>query len=80
MKRVVLGLLLVASLLACGTQGVTPQTNGNGNGSGNTADATAPTLTSSIPGNGATAIAVNGKIKLTFSEKMDTARDRKSVV
>jgi methionine-rich copper-binding protein CopC len=86
MKRVVLGVLLVASLLACGTQGVTPQNNGNNGNNGGTdggnngdnnggnvnTDTTAPTLTSSIPSNAATSIAVNGNIKLTFSEKMDT--------
>jgi methionine-rich copper-binding protein CopC len=75
MKRVVLGVLLVASLLACGTQGVTPQNNGNGNnGNGNSGgDTTAPTLTSSNPINGASSIAINSKFKLVFSEKMDTA-------
>jgi methionine-rich copper-binding protein CopC len=71
MKSVVLGVLLVASLLACGTQGVTPQNNGNGNNGGS--DTTAPTLTSSIPSNSAASIAVNSNIRLTFSEKMDTA-------
>jgi methionine-rich copper-binding protein CopC len=67
MKRVVLGLLLIASLLACGTQGVTPQTNGNSGG-----DTTAPTLTSSTPANTAVSVAVNTNITLFFSEKMDT--------
>jgi methionine-rich copper-binding protein CopC len=73
MKRVVLGVLLVASLLACGTQGVTPQNNGNGNGNNGGGDTAAPTLTSSTPSNSASSIAVNSNIRLTFSEKMDTA-------
>jgi methionine-rich copper-binding protein CopC len=73
MKRVVLGVLLLASLLACGTQGVTPQNNGNGNNGNNGGDTTAPTLTSSNPINGASSIAINSTIKLVFSEKMDTA-------
>jgi methionine-rich copper-binding protein CopC len=74
MKRVVLGVLLLASLLACGTQGVTPQNNGNGNnGNNGGGDTTAPTLTSSNPINGASSIAINSKFKLVFSEKMDTA-------
>jgi methionine-rich copper-binding protein CopC len=79
MKRVVLGVLLVASLLACGGN-VTPQNNGknennaNNGGNGDTAgDTTVPTLTSSAPVSGAASVAVNSKIKLTFSEKMDTA-------
>ncbi len=65
MKRVVLGMLLLASLLACGTQGVTPQNNGG--------DTTAPTLTSSTPATNASSVAVNTNITLLFSEKMDTA-------
>jgi methionine-rich copper-binding protein CopC len=69
MKRVVLGLLLIASLLACGGgNGVTPQGNGNGG-----PDTTAPTLTSSSPANNASSVAVNSNIQLVFSEKMDTA-------
>jgi methionine-rich copper-binding protein CopC len=67
MKRVALGVLLVASLLACGGNGVTPQNNPNGN-----ADTTAPTLVSSTPVNTALNVAVNTKIKLVFNEKMDT--------
>ncbi len=66
MKRLVLGLCLAGSLLACGGGNpTTPQSGG--------ADTTAPTLTSSTPANNASSIAVNTNIQLVFSEKMNTA-------
>jgi methionine-rich copper-binding protein CopC len=69
-RYMVIPMLLVAVLAACGGNTVKPQDDGKG--PGNT-DTTAPTLTSSIPSNAASGIAVNAEIKLTFSEKMDAA-------
>jgi methionine-rich copper-binding protein CopC len=55
--------------VACsGGGGVTPQNNGGGG-----TDTIPPTLTSSVPANGAMGVTINGAIKLVFSEKMDTA-------
>jgi methionine-rich copper-binding protein CopC len=69
-RYMVIPMLLVAVLAACGGNTVKPQDDIKD--PGNT-DTTAPTLTSSIPSNGASSIAVNADIKLTFSEKMDAA-------
>ncbi len=59
--------VLLAVLAACGTPGVTPQNNDNGN---DNTDTTVPTLTSSIPSNGISSVAINNGIQLVFSEKI----------
>jgi methionine-rich copper-binding protein CopC len=69
-RYMVIPMLLVAVLAACGGNTVKPQDDIKDPGK---TDTTAPTLTSSIPSNGASSIAVNADIKLTFSEKMDAA-------
>ncbi len=59
-----LALLLALSLLACGgTSTTTPQTTPT--------DKTAPTLTSSLPTEGVSAVPINVKLAFTFSEAVD---------
>lgn len=61
-------LFLILSLIACGgSPGTTPtpQTNPS--------DKTAPTLVSSLPETGASAVPINAKLAFTFSETMDKA-------
>jgi methionine-rich copper-binding protein CopC len=58
-------IVLVALLVACGGNTVSPQNN--------TGDTTAPTLTSSSPANAASSVAINSGIQFVFSEKMDAA-------
>jgi methionine-rich copper-binding protein CopC len=69
-RLMVIPMVLAVVLAACGGNTVKPQDDIKDPGK---TDTTAPTLTSSIPSNGASSIAVNADIKLTFSEKMDAA-------
>jgi hypothetical protein len=60
----VLALFLALSLAACG---------GTSNPPPNPTDKTAPTLSSSLPPEGASAVPINAKLALAFSEAMDEA-------
>ncbi len=72
-KMFFMGLLMVVFMSGCGSGGGSGTGIGSGGGSGPVPDTTAPTVSSSIPADGATGVSLNGNITATFSEGMDPA-------
>ncbi len=62
-----MALLLVVFMAGCGHD------DDDDNGSGSTPDTTAPTVSSTVPADAATGIALNANITATFSEAMDAS-------
>jgi hypothetical protein len=84
--RLFMALLLVFFVVGCGSGSNgsgsatgsssgsgSGSSSGSGSGSGNTSDTTAPTVSSVIPANAATGIALNASVRATFSEALDSS-------